>query len=128
MPEKRPSALTAEQWETRDYRQLARALDLWAKEAAPDQADDATEYVAKVGLDSAGSVIVMNRAHDRVRIPPPARLALAAFTLVDQPFGFTHADAARVRRAAEAVSDRELAAALVDLGERLAALLPPADT
>jgi hypothetical protein len=125
MRDKRAPALTPEQWQARDYRQLATELDHWAKQTAPGQ-DDATEYVAKLGLDSAGSVLVMNRAHDQVHVPPPARFALAAFALVDQPFGFTHADVARVRQAAETASDTELAAALGDLGDRLEALLPPA--
>ena len=126
MRDKRAPALTPEQWQARDYRQLAKELDDWAKQTAPSQADDATEYVAKLGLDSAGSVVVMNRAHDQVRVPPPARFALAALALVDRPFGFTHADVAQVRRAAETVDDTKLAAALGGLGDRLEALLPPA--
>jgi hypothetical protein len=119
-------ALTPEQWDSRDYRQSARDLDRWAQEgAAPGRGDDATEYVAKLGLNQTGSVIAMNRAHDRVLVPPPARHVLAALALVEQPFGFTSADLAAIRRAADVVPDRDIAASLRDLGERLAALLPP---
>jgi len=125
MSDKRAPALTAEQWQSRDYRQVARDLDHWAKETASSRADDPTEYVAKLGLDDAGSVLAMNRAHDQVRVPPPARFALAALALADQPFGFTRADATLVRRAAETVDDTEVAAALGDLGDRLEALLSP---
>ncbi len=129
MSNKSRPALTAEQWESRDYRQVARDLDSWAKEGAgPGRADDSTEYVAKLGLNSTGSVIVMNRAHERVLVPPPARHALAAFALAEQPFGFTHADVAAVRRAAETAQDKKIAAALGNLGDRLEALLPPAAT
>ena len=118
-------ALTAEQWESRDYRQVARDLDRWAEEAGSGRADDSTEYVAKLGLDDAGRVLVMNRAHDRVVVPPPARLPLAAFALLEQPFGFREADVAALRRAARASGESDLAAALGDLADRLAALLPP---
>lgn len=121
----RSPALTPEQWEARDYRQAARELDSWAKaRRGPARADDSTEYVAKLGLDEAGSVIVMNRAHDRVLIPPPARAALAAFALAEQPFGFTPADVDALRRGAEITRDEAVAAALRDLGRRLQALLP----
>ena len=82
MPEKPSPVLTPEQWETRDYRQAARELDGWAQKAGA-QGHDSTEYVAKLGLDESGSVIVMNRAHDRVLVPPPARPILAAFALVE---------------------------------------------
>ncbi len=119
-------ALTPEQWEARDYRQAARELDRWAEGRGESaRADDATEYVAKIGLDSGGSVIVMNRAHDRVRVPPPARAALAAFALLDQPFGFTAADVQALHRAAELARDPAAGEALRDLGRRLEALLPP---
>ncbi|MGH7578547.1 MAG: hypothetical protein ACREM9_00120 [Gemmatimonadales bacterium] len=119
-------ALTPEQWETRDYRQAARELDSWAKaRTGSAQADDSTEYVAKLGLDQGGSVIVMSRAHDRVLVPPPARQALAAFALVEQPFGFTAADADALERAAELTQDQTLATALQDLRRRLRGLLPP---
>ena len=120
-------ALTPEQWAARDYRQSARELDRWAK-GRGDQAheDDATEYVAKLGLDENASVILMNRAHDRVLVPPPARAALAAFALAEQPFGFTEADVVAVRRAAEICGEEEIAAALRELGQRIQALLPPA--
>ena len=120
-------ALTPEQWEARDYRQPARELDSWAKArpGAP-RTDDATEYVAKLGLDEAGSVIVMNRAHDRVLVPPPARAALAALALVEQPFGFTPADIDVLERAADGTEDQATAGALRDLGRRLQALLPQA--
>lgn len=125
MSDKVMPALTPEQWEARDYRQVARELDGWAK-ARPGSrpADDATEYVAKLGLDESGSVVVMNRAHDRVLVPPPARAALAAFALVEQPFGFTPADLDVLERAAEGAEDEAAAAALRDLTGRLRALLP----
>lgn len=127
MPSKRSPALTPEQWETRDYRQAARDLDRWARERAEAASeDDATEYVAKLGLDRSGSVIVMNRAHDRALVPPPARAALAALALADQPFGFTHDDVTAVRHAAATTPDGAAAALLGDLADRLEALLPPA--
>jgi hypothetical protein len=126
MPEKSSHALTPEQWESRDYRQVARELDTWAKTRAQyGPAHDSTEYVAKIGLDESGSVIAMNRAHDRVLIPPPARSVLAAFALVDQPFGFTRADVEALQRAAEDTGDEVLASALRSLRERLQSLLPP---
>ncbi|HZN96908.1 MAG TPA: hypothetical protein VFB61_04190 [Gemmatimonadales bacterium] len=118
-------ALTPEQWEALDYRQPARDLDEWAK-SHPGGGDDSTEYVAKLGVSPTGSVIVMNRAHDRVLIPPPARAALAAFALAEQPFGFTSADVELVHSAAAQADDRQAAAALQDLGRRLQDLLPPA--
>ena len=67
--------LTPAEWQDRDYRQPARDLDQWAKSQSGAREDDPTEYVAKLGLNPAGSVIVMNRAHDRVLVPPPARAA-----------------------------------------------------
>jgi hypothetical protein len=127
MPERYVPALTPEQWEARDYRQAARELDRWTKDNAAQAGElDSTEYVAKLGLDAGGSVIAMNRAHDRVLVPPPARPVLAAFALDGQPFGFTHEDVAALRRAAESISDEPTARALRDLGERLRVLLPPA--
>jgi hypothetical protein len=123
MSDKVPPALTPEQWEARDYRQAARELDSWAK-AEPRSADDSTEYVAKLGLDENGCVIVMNRAHDRVLVPPPARAALAAFALAEQPFGFSPADVAALRAAAESA---ENAGSLRSLAARLEALLPPSE-
>jgi hypothetical protein len=119
-------ALTPEQWETRDYRQVARELDSWAKAQGGSAEDDATEYVAKLGLSGTGSVIVMNRAHDRVLVPPPARAPLAALALAEQPFGFTSADIRAVQQAADRTEDDTAAAALRDLGQRIQALLPPA--
>jgi hypothetical protein len=119
-------ALTPEQWEARDYRQSARELDNWAKAQAGAGQDDATEYVAKLGLSETGSVVAMNRAHDRVLIPPPARAALAALALAEQPFGFTPADAQAVLEAAERAEGEAPAAALRDLGQRIRALMPPA--
>jgi hypothetical protein len=119
-------ALTPEQWETRDYRQVARDLDSWAKTQGGAAQDDATEYVAKLGLSDSGSVIVMNRTHDRVLIPPPARAPLAALALAEQPFGFTHADLRVVLQAAERTDDEGAAAGLRDLGQRIQTLLPPA--
>ena len=119
--------LTPEQWGSRDYRQSAGAIDTWAgARTSGGSGHDATEYVAKVGLDESASVIVMNRAHDRVLIPPPARPVLAAFALVDQPFGFTSADVEVLQRAAARVQDEALASALKSLSSRLQALLPPA--
>jgi hypothetical protein len=127
MPERYVPALTPEQWEAHDYRQAARELDRWTKDNAAQAGElDSTEYVAKLGLDAGGSVIAMNRAHDRVLVPPPARPVLAAFALDGQPFGFTHEDVAALRRAAESISDEPTARALRDLGERLRVLLPPA--
>jgi hypothetical protein len=127
MSEKSSPALTREQWEARDYRQAARELDNWAKASAgPARAHDATEYVAKVGLDESGSVVVMNRAHDRVLVPPPARPVLAALALVGQSFGFTSADVQALEGAAADTRDEALAAALRNLSGRLQALLPPA--
>jgi hypothetical protein len=127
MSDKSPPALTPEQWEARDYRQVARELDQWAK-ARSDAArsDDATEYVAKIGVDEGGSVVLMNRAHDRVMVPPPARAALAAFALLEQPFGFTAADVQALRRAAEGIEDSAARESLLDLSRRLEALLPAA--
>ena len=117
-------ALTREQWEARDYRQSARDLDNWAK--AHDSKEDTTEYVAKLGLSESDSVIAMNRSHDRVLIPPPARAALAAFALAEQPFGFTQADIQAVLDAAQRVEDQAAATALRDLGRRIQALVPAA--
>jgi hypothetical protein len=119
--------LTREQWESRDYRQVARDLDTWAKEGGEAvRGIDATEYVAKVGIDRSGSIIVMNRAHDRVLVPPPARSVLAAFALLEQPFGFTAADLDALERAVTHTEDKTLAGELRSLTDRLRALLPPA--
>lgn len=117
--------MTSEQWEARDYRQSARELDDWAKAQGGHGGDDATEYVAKVGLTETGTVVVMNRAHDKVLIPTPAKPPLAAFALVDEPFGFTSADVEAVLLAAERSEDEAAAAALRELARRLEALLPP---
>jgi len=125
MPNKALPALTPDQWEARDYRQSARELDSWAKTQGGAAQDDATEYVAKLGLSGAGSVVAMNRAHDRVLIPPPARAALAALALAEQPFGFTPADVRAVVEAAERAGGEAPAAALRDLGQRIQALMPP---
>jgi hypothetical protein len=125
MPDDIPPALTPEQWEARDYRQAARELDTWAKKAEQQSADDSTEYVAKLGLNANGSVIVMNRAHDQVLVPPPARAALAAFALAEQPFGFTPEDVVALRAAAETAEDAGIARSLRSLATRLEALLPP---
>ena len=121
-------ALSPEQWEARDYRQPARKLDDWAKgQGGKTPEDDATEYVAKIGLSENGSVILMNRAHDRVLVPPPARAVLAAFALMDQLFGFTQEDVAALRRVAELwkQEDKSAAIALRGLADRITALLPP---
>jgi phosphoribosylformylglycinamidine (FGAM) synthase-like amidotransferase family enzyme len=120
-------ALTPEQWDTRDYRQSARELDRWAKEnAGSTRDDDATEYVAKLGLDARGCVVVMNRSHDRVLVPPPSRLALAAFALAELPGGFTAADVAALRAAADAAADPTTGETLRSVAERMEALVPPA--
>src|SRR5262245_44573059 len=120
-------ALSSEQWAERDYRPSARDLDTWANQKPERRGeDDDAEYVAKVGLSYDEGVIVMNRAHDRVLGPPPARAALAAFALVEQPFGFTHEDEAIVRQAAERLGKEAMGAELRSLADRLAALLPPA--
>ena len=109
---------------------IASQLGSWTRgpkqkpERRPE--DDATEYVAKLGLSYDDCVIVMNRAHDRVLVPPPARAALAAFALAGQSFGFTHEDVAIVGRAAELLARNETGTALRSLADRLAALLPPA--
>ena len=69
MPADSGPALSPEQWSGRDYRQSARELDTWAKqkpERRPE--DDATEYVAKLGLSYDDCVIVLNRAHDCVLV------------------------------------------------------------
>jgi hypothetical protein len=124
MPEKPSAVLTREQWEVRDYRQAARELDSWAQKVGA-QGHDSTEYVAKLGLDESGSVIVMNRAHDRVLVPPPARSILAAFALVELPSGFTASDAEVLERAAADTEDASVAAALRNLRARVQALLPP---
>jgi hypothetical protein len=119
-------ALTPEQWEARDYRQSAREIDSWAKAQGEAAQDDATEYVAKLGLSGTGSVVAMNRAHDRVLVPPPARAALAALALAEQPFGFTPADVQAVLEAAERAEGEARTAALRGLGQRIQALIPPA--
>jgi hypothetical protein len=119
-------ALTPEQWEARDYRQSAREIDSWAKAQGGAGQDDATEYVAKLGLSGTGSVVAMNRAHDRVLVPPPARAALAALALAEQPFGFTPADVQAVLEAAERAEGEARTAALRGLGQRIQALIPPA--
>jgi hypothetical protein len=49
MPYTQVSALTSDQWETRDYRQSARVVDDWAKSQSGAHEEDATEYVAKLG-------------------------------------------------------------------------------
>jgi hypothetical protein len=70
-------------------------------------------------------VIVMNRAHDRVLVPPPARPILAAFARVKQPFGFTTSDTEVLERAAADRPDKAVTAALRDLRVQVQALLPP---
>jgi hypothetical protein len=128
MPDNVGPALTPEQWDARDYRQSARDLDRWAKENAGSTADtDVTEYVAKLGLNAEGCVVAMNRAHDRVLVPPPARLALAAFALAELPGGFTAADVSALRAAAEATGDPTAGAALRSVAERVQALIPQGD-
>jgi hypothetical protein len=127
MPNEISPALTPEQWEARDYRQSARVLDQWAKgRPAKAHEDDATEYVAKIGLNDTGSLILMNRAHDQVIVPPPARAALAALALWDQTFGFTWEHLAALRSTLDPSTSREKSATPVlrDLADRIAALLP----
>ena len=124
----REPSLTPDDWASRDYRQRAAELDTWAKSRKTRPGDDdATEFVAKLGVREDGSVVAMSRAHDRVVIPPPARAALAAFALVEQPFGFSQADVELLRGAAEQ-QDPSRAAAIRDLSARIAALLPPASS
>jgi hypothetical protein len=125
MPNVQGPALTPDQWETRDYRQSARELDDWAKSHPGTDEDDRTEFVAKLGLTRSDSVVAMNRAHDRVLIPPPVRGPLAAFALAGQPFGFTTADVELLQRSARESHDQQTAAALRDLGQRIQDLLPP---
>jgi hypothetical protein len=125
MPNASSPALSPEQWEARDYRQVARDLDRWAETQGGAAEDDATEYVAKLGLSGSGSVIVMNRAHDQVLVPPPARAPLAALALAEQPFGFSVADVQAVIQAAECAEDEGAAAGLRGLGQRIQGLLPP---
>ncbi len=118
-------ALTPEQWSARDYRQPASELDRWAAEKPERRTrTDSTEYVAKLGLSEDDCVIVMNRAHDRVLIPPPARHALGALALAGQPFGLTREDVALVRASAERASSGSSREALESLAERLEVLLP----
>jgi hypothetical protein len=126
MPNVQGPALTPDQWEARDYRQPARELDDWAKSRPGTGEYDRTEFVAKLGLTQSDSVVVMNRAHDRVLIPPPARAPLAAFALAGQPFGFTPADIELVQRVAGQSEDEQTAAALRDLAQRIQDLLPAA--
>lgn len=135
-------ALTADEWRNRDRRVPARGIDAWARAAQPALAegghhscDDATQYVAKLGLTDDGCVILMSRAHDYVVVPPPERAALAALALYDQPFGFTKSDVVALRRAAETVASADptgdrvsaerAAGELRRLAERFEALLPP---
>jgi hypothetical protein len=118
-------ALTPEQWEARDYRQPARELDRWAEASGRAGKDDSTEYVAKLGLSDGEAVVAMNRAHDRVLIPTPARPALAALALADQPFGFTPEDVRVAEDAAERASDEAAAGALRRLADKIQRLLPP---
>jgi hypothetical protein len=118
-------ALTPEQWGAKDYRQAAHDIDRWAEAEPGASRDDATEFVAKLGLSDSGAVVVMNRAHDRVLVPPPARAALAAFALADQPLGFTAADVQAVLRAADRAEDAAAQTDLRRLAGRLQALLPP---
>ena len=126
MPYTQTPALTPDQWEAGDYRQAARDLDAWAQSHPDAGEDDATEYVAKLGLNRTGSVVIMNRTHDRVLVPPPARAPLAAFALADQPFGFRATDVQLVQAAAERNNDQGTATALRELGRRIQDLLPPA--
>lgn len=135
-------ALTADEWRDLDRRVPAREIDEWARAArhaaergGHHPSDDATQYVAKLGVTDDGCVIAMSRAHDYVVVPPPERLALAALALHDQPFGFSAADVAALHRAALTVAsadptgDRVSAARAADelrrLARRIEALLPP---
>jgi hypothetical protein len=133
-----PAGLTAEQWRSLDYRPSAREIDTWAKEKSEhrDQ-DDATQYVAKIGVTYDDCVRLMNRAHEVVSVPPPARRALAALDLQRQPFGFTADDVRTLERAAEVVAradpagnrvaEARAADAVRDIARRIAALVPPQD-
>jgi hypothetical protein len=128
MSNKSSPVLTPEQWEARDYRQSARVLDQWAKgQGGKAHEDDATEYVAKIGLTDTGSLILMNRAHDQVIVPPPARGALAAFALWEQPFGFTQEHLAALHSALDpSATAKSATPVLRDLADRIAVLLPAA--
>lgn len=131
-----PSALTPDQWRSLDYRPPARDIDVWAKEKPEhrDQ-DDATQYVAKIGVTYDDCVLLMNRAHESVSVPPPARRALAALDLQQQPFGFTVDDVRTLERAADVVAradpegnrvaEARSSDAVRDIARRIAALLPP---
>ena len=118
-------ALTPEQWDSRDYRQAARELDSWAKQSGIS-GGDSTEYVAKLGLDQHGAVIVMNRAHEIESWRRRRRAgALAAFALAEQPFGFSQNDVEILRAAADATQDSGLAGSLRSLAARLSAPYRP---
>ncbi|HEX5832140.1 MAG TPA: hypothetical protein VFY16_14250 [Gemmatimonadaceae bacterium] len=134
-------ALTPEEWQARDHRPRAAVIDAWAKQTTDEQAiDDRTRFAAKLGLTSGGDgVLVMSRAHEVVLVPPPARHALVALALADQPYGFTPADLAELRRVAawvasltegaeaRPVADMAGAAAVLRrVAARIEALLPPA--
>jgi hypothetical protein len=111
-------ALTPEQWQALDYRPSATEIDAWAK-GKPEhrEADDATQYVAKIGLAYDDCILLMSRAHEYVSVPPVARKALAALALHAQPFGFRRDDVRTLRRIADKVSGAD------PTGDRVAAIL-----
>lgn len=120
--------LTAEEWRDRDYRPRARDIDTWAREKPAGKeegargstrlvSDDATQYVAKIGITDDDCVLLMSRAHEYVIVPPPARHALAALALFRQPSGFRVRDVLALRRAADIVATADPA------GDRVGAAL-----
>lgn len=131
------TALSPEQWQDLEYRQPPRALDAWyGQKPERRPADDPTQYVAQMGITYDACVTLMNRAHERVDVPPPARPALAALALHGQPSGFTPDDVRALRQLADGLETRSSTAGAVSpeassrlraLADRIAALLPPPD-
>jgi len=93
MPAESAPALSPEQWSGRDYRQSARELDTWAKQKLEQRPeDDATDYLAKLGLSYDDCVIVMNRAHvatvwRAADLLPRNQTGTALRSLADSPGG-----------------------------------------
>ncbi|HEY9514422.1 MAG TPA: hypothetical protein VIQ74_01995 [Gemmatimonadaceae bacterium] len=116
--------LTPDEWRDLDYRPRARDIDAWARgqkesggDAAHHVSDDATQYVAKIGITPDDCVLIMSRAHEYVTVPPPVRHALAALALFHQPTGFSARDVHALRAAADIVATADPA------GDRVAAAL-----
>jgi hypothetical protein len=112
-----PPALTPEEWATPP------------DPAWPHHALTSTTYALRPGLTvslwSDGDLLVEGKDDTSISVVESARHALAALALHGQPFGFTHADVGNLRMAAELVGSTRASALLLDLAERLAALLPP---